>query len=342
MKKTLLLAAFCAATAGTAQAQITLNATDHMPQPGSFRLVYFADTSTSYQLPASGTNVTWDFSGVIPAGQDSMEYFACVPQANCSGFGNANLLSGSVADSAFEYYKADSNAFRMMGVSEPGSSFQFTDPYDLYRFPFTYNTQYIENYSANVQIQGAPFTITLTGRDSVSGAGYGTLITPAGTYPNALMLRCLTTRTISIPGQGVDSGYSYRFEWFTANSRYPVMQLAYEAEEDGNGQLTLINAEGAYRISGPLSVETPLLPAARLQMVPNPAYDQVRIQIPEDFQSGRTTALVTDLTGKTVFRQVLNGAAELTLQTADWAKGLYLVQLQSEQGTRLMERLSVR
>ncbi len=340
MKKTFLFAALLlAAAAGTAQAQITLTAATHMPQADTVYSMAFGDTATSFQLPAGGANMTWDYSNVIVNGQDTLSYFNCLPQADCASFDNANLLSGSPADGYFDYFKAGNNVFQSTGSGDANSQLHLTDPVDIYRFRFTYNSSYQETYSGTLSFQGIP--LTFSGKDSVSGAGYGTLLTPAGTFQNALMLRYAKTAIIDLPGQGSDTGYSYHFEWFVANNRYPVMQLDFDVQQDANGQLQLTGSSGSYRVLVPQSVTTATGPAPALLLSPNPTTGMVRIDVPTSFRTAQATAIITDLAGKVVYQQALNGQESVSINTANWVKGLYFVQLQHTNGTRLQSRLSV-
>lgn len=308
-----------------------------MPVVGSYSTFSFEDTGTNRPFPAMGANQTWDFSNVIPTGLDNEDYFNCVPLADCASFGNPDLLSGSVADSTFEYYKTTGNIFQFVGGKSPQSELRFSDPWDMQRFPFTYNSSYVETFSGTLTTPQFPFPISMSGTDSVDGVGYGTLITPTGTYNNVLLIRNRQHTRISIMGSA-DTGVGYRYRWFSANSRTPIMDVGYTLEDNGTGQLVVTEVGGTYSAT-PAAVES-VQESASFRLSPNPSTGNTRLEIPASFGTN-ATVLITDISGKKVFSQTAEKNAIIDINTTDWAKGIYLVRVQSATGEALMQKLSV-
>lgn len=337
MKKPLLFAALLAATAGHAQTPITLTAATHMPTVGYAYYDAFVDTSANPVMPATGANQNWDYSNVVQSGFDTLSYFGCTPQSNCASFGNANLLMGSAADSNYEYFKASGNVFQTTGTSSPEITAKLTNPLDLYRYPLTYNTQFTDAASGTASSPLIPLPLTASANDTVTGVGYGTLITPAGTFQNVLQVRSNTSFKAVAVIQTVAEIHTVTYDWFEAGSRFPVMTLSYTTTNI-NGQTDRVVA-GTYRTPTPAGVQNAAAETT-FRLVPNPSTGTTRLQIPEN-AGAEATVLITDISGKMMFHQALKGQSDLAINTAEWAKGIYLVRVQDAAGTASFQKLSV-
>ncbi|RYD52617.1 MAG: T9SS type A sorting domain-containing protein [Sphingobacteriales bacterium] len=339
MNKTFLSIAVLVSAAVSSQAQITLTAATHTPVVGSATYTTFIDTAAMPMQPAIGANITWNYASVIADGMDTPTYFSCVPQANCASFGNANLLSGSVADSSFQYYKTGSAAFQETGFADPGSELRLTNFHDALRFPFTYNSKYNDAYTGTATASGFPLPLTFSGVDTVSAPAYGVLITPVGQFTNVLMTRSNNKTNISALGQSFFDSRIVTYNWYQSSSPSPVMQIVYQYEVDSNGSEYLSGASGMYRTSNPAAVTNVAAPGS-LTLFPNPASGLTTLQLPEGF-GATATITVTDLTGKQVYELQTTGQAAISINTTTWAKGLYMVRVQHANGIQLLSRLTV-
>ncbi len=339
MKKSLLLAALLVGAAATASAQITLTAATHMPNASRGYYKAFDDTSANPVLPAIGANQTWDYSGVIPVGMDTVAYFNCTPQADCASFSNANLLLGSPNDSFYQYLKTSGNILQTTGVSSPAFTVKLSNPLDLYRYPLTYNTQFTDVSSGTATTPVIPLPLTVTGSDTVKGVGYGTLKTPAGTFSNVLLVRTIiNVRVAALFGTLLESR-DEKYEWFEAGSRFPVMTYSYNVTVDTSGSAGDAVYSGAYRVTGPTHVQN-VGAADAFRLAPNPATGVTRLEIPAEFGSD-ATILITDISGKKVLQKTAGSQSVIDIHTADWTKGIYLVRVQSASGEALVQKLSV-
>lgn len=341
MKKHLLFAALLTAVAGTTQAQITLTAATHMPQAGSGYYMAFDDTSATPVMPTMGANQTWNYSGVIPVGFDTLQYFNCVPQANCASFNNANLLSGSPTDTFYQYFKTGANVFQSTGGKTPEFTLKFANnnPLDVYRYPFTYNDQFNDaaTGTATASFQGTNVTLNVDAKDTVKATGYGTLITPLDTFQNVLQVRSIVSIKATLLFQTFAEIEVKQYEWFVAGSRFPVMTYL-DNTTTISGQTDRF-VGGTYQMSAPSSVRN-VSAAETFQLVPNPATGVTQLQIPQAF-GANATVVITDISGKGVFKAAAGTQPVITIHTADWAKGIYLVRVQSASGEALMQKLSV-
>lgn len=341
MKKQLLAVfALLSASAGQAQTPITLTAATHMPQADTGYYMSFQDTSANPMMPAMGANLNWNYTNVLPTGPTTAEYFGCIPQANCANFGNPDLLSGSPADSTFQYFKTTTaNKFQTTGLSSPFFTVNFNNLLDIYRYPLTYGTQYVDAATGSASSPAVSLPLTVTASDTVEGVGYGTVTTPTGTFNDVLLVRSslrLTATAIIVTALDTNA---VLYNWYEAGSRFPVMTMTYTYQISGGARVPA-NSFGTYRTPAPSAVNTVSTEEA-FRLAPNPSTGATRVEIPTSFSTKEAHLIITDLTGKTIFSQSLNGTASVQISTEGWAKGLYLVRLQNAEGKMLMNKLSV-
>ena len=172
--------------------------------------------------------------------------------------------------------------------------------------------------------------------DSFVADGYGTLILPAGTYPNVLRIHRTSVQSDSfnILGNPYVSTYQTQsYEWYnTAGFHNPLLALVYDTA--GTGGPYISNAEYYTALPG-LGIPGTALNNASLSVYPNPASGIINV----DFalaDNKNTTITLTDLTGRVVnFANCDNmgaGKHTVTFPTSALAPGMYMVRLQSNDG----------
>src|SRR5690606_7715069 len=94
-----------------------------------------------------------------------------------------------------------------------------TDPAEKLRFPFTFNNTFSDTYTGSANLGGT--IIPRVGTVTVTAEGYGTLVTPAGTYQNVLKIK---TEEISNPAT-LYSENSVTYDWFQPGIHFPVLRI---------------------------------------------------------------------------------------------------------------------
>lgn len=184
MKKLLLLLTVLPALAA---AQPTVNSVT-VPI-GDSAIVRFFEEHPLTGFPTSG-NHTWDFSA-IPYSKytDSAKlnllnptttpYAVDFPSSNiCMKF---EFVEDGTPFSLFHYARNTADSFWLIGTKSPTSTFEdeiYENPQVLYRFPFALNEVQSDFYS---------FTTGDTGSTRTKYVGWGTIITPFGTYNNVVL-----------------------------------------------------------------------------------------------------------------------------------------------------------
>ncbi|MFD2034039.1 hypothetical protein ACFSKL_04510 [Belliella marina] len=146
----------------------------------------------------AGRNVSWDFSAyssvvsTIP-----QEGFECPGNEGCSGFPEANRMFKHSVGGYTYYVLSDNDLITLGGTGGDGGMETYTDPQTMWEFPLEYGKTWSDSFSSiHANMAGDPFMAT-EGEGIWEVDGYGTLITPAGTFPNTLRIKETTTRVFT-------------------------------------------------------------------------------------------------------------------------------------------------
>lgn len=217
-------------------AQITLTHND-LPSAGTALITAGSDT-TGVTPGNSGTNQTWDFSFLDTLSMDTTNYIMPSEAPNYEDFPESNLASYS--DGAYFFNYVTPSALWGLGGSidfdETGSyvSIYFDPMSKQMAFPATYETTFTNNTSVEfiiVDVAG-----TFRSKSVISAEfevdGYGTIITPVGSFDG---LRMVGT-TESIDSTWVDFGTG----WFlTSATTSTDMSYNFLAEESHGPMVSL-------------------------------------------------------------------------------------------------------
>ncbi len=272
MKKPLLLSTLLLSTISVI-AQPTIQSSDFYPAVGeSFVLNY-----GNYVSPGSaGNDVTWDLSGITANSVIPVNALA----ANSSYPGSTITIE----------YQGQSNlhpnltptGYLIVGESTSTASATYTDAKKLYQFPMTIGTSYTENFNGSIVSSGVTFSRTGSVTSEVDG--YGTLITPSGTYTNVLRIHSVHTSTDTYMGQSL-TGTIDMYTWIQAGF-HCELAVVQNINMMGNVQTVGYYATNALGLSDNA--------AGVLVMHPNPAQDLVSLKHDQQIDN----AEVRDLNGR--------------------------------------------
>jgi len=277
-------------------AQPVLTATDFETE---LSMTLYRGNPTGLSPGDAGANQTWDFSGLTltPLNQ-TVNTVAVATAISASSFPNSNycLIMTDNSDTndiktAYTFFNLSNTSFEYLGSSGPGYNLNFLDPQIILQFPYTYNTEINDTYQIEAWTTKS-FTSVYD--------GYGTLITPFGTYTNVIRQK----RT-----EGLYVSYS----WYQTNPFSFVM----DGEFTDNGYINV------YKNTTGLGIN-PIEPKKAMAVFPNPAHTELNIQLPE--QQTLDCVAVTDITGKIVLKQDQNLNQ---INVSHLANGLYFIEAHS-------------
>jgi PKD repeat protein len=249
--KNVLLSVFFSFVFLSLSAQITFTA-DDLPGIGD-KIVLANDTITQDISPGpSGANQTWDFSQlsaddtlsldfVDPAGT---QYFDQFPSSTIAvEQSNATIYAQTTSD-AFLFLGTALDTFPQFGLPV---QLRNVPPQIVYQLPTTSTTSFTQAYSNTVTADGSIFEpgldsvrIVIENQDTVMVDGYGTLITPEGTFQSLrLHTRSATTTTLSFKVFGVwqevgppATSYAEQYDWIAKETGGIAFSISYD--EDGS------------------------------------------------------------------------------------------------------------
>jgi len=294
-------------------AQPVLKSTMSQPPVGTVDSIYGSPPG-SVSYGSGGAGVTWNLSGLAPYLQGYATVVSPASTPYHSSFPNANFVL-QLTSGIFNYYdydKISSTGWETQASSYngPGTGSDYTpNPESDLEFPFNYTASFIDTFQ---KVGGSANTVPIT------YDGYGTLITPFGTYANVV-------RVYKYYGPG-----DYNYKWYST-SPYLFIIASYDASSN---YYTLI---GNGTPSGVKQVATENL---SVNVYPNPVYEKATIKVDAPNGLNNASFILTDVMGKTIKELKIN-ALQTTLETGNIAPGIYFYRLSNEGHNVAFGKLSI-
>ena len=309
-------------------AQTPINASDLNPVSGDI-FPYF---TVDYISPGeAGLNKTWDFSGMtkLSGAPDATDLNVNTPSAK--GLGTVYATSNIVEESQGNGYamKTSNNTLQISGVFSPGGSIVYSDFEDLLVYPLTLNETHTDTWEGSMKVQN--LTLNRKGTTTVTVDGFGTLITPSGTFENVYR--------VHIEQEYDDSGYSNshyvndQYSWFKAGVHSHLAMIT-DFNVDGNTYYS----RGTYLDYKKASLNQ--LINTQTTIFPNPATDEISIKFNENL-SVISKIYVSDLMGNIVFETETNQGNTTKINTKNLAEGLYTVLIKSNNEILSINKFSI-
>ncbi len=247
------------------QAQTTYLSTDYAAQNESFILSTATAPGLALDYVQTGTNFNWDYSALEPASQQTITYqnpnnagyktiwcflngfiFNCNSQFN-NNFNLATkltdglVLQGIGLTNVIDHLKLTTTSLedRMIGanITFNGTTVPFVASFQtpdvLYQFPINFNDNYTNNSALSLDLTpfGVPAQIASTGQRTNLVEGWGSLVTPFGTFANVLKMKTTLVSNVTINFNGVPQQTTVTtisYKWLDPAYGIPVLQV------DGN------------------------------------------------------------------------------------------------------------
>ncbi len=297
--------------------------------------------SAGVSYGTSGANKTWDYTNLTDSGSlESSTYETPSSTGYQSTFPNSNVAAGAVGGGAYAFYISNSNVFQLDGLVTSLYNFYYSVPEDLLEYPLSNSSVYTANFVGTYTYDGE--TDDRTGKDSIVGAGYGTLELPNGhTFKNVLRVELSEDYTdVFTPGDDTITERTYSISYLSASLPGEFLVEISELYEYG----TYISTSVSYYPNAPADVNdiTPLV--QNLNVFPNPSYSQSTLSL--NLKEGANiNVYVTNIIGQRIktiaTEQVDAGQNNFTIETADMAKGLYLITVEVNGAIAGVQKLEV-
>lgn len=262
----------------------------------------------------TGANQTWDISDSQFLDDASYEVVSALDIQCHDDYPEAIQAIGTGGN--FDMIAVVENEVLSYGTTQtPGmAGFHYTNPQTKMSFPMSYNDNWSDTFNGT-----DPNGTMRNGNASTTYDGFGTLITPYGTYTNVIRLHShIQTNDITIDSE-CDADLHY-YHWYGVDYRYP---LAVTWSGTGLCGLTF----GSEFLSG---IQTEIKEQDEVVYVstfPNPFTNQLTISFPKNFEN--VSFLVMDVYGHEVLRSINQSGKQFELDISSLTSGIYVIRILS-------------
>lgn len=247
MKKILLLTLF--AYMGSASAQITITSTDMPVVNDTLR---FSITTTTIDVSGTGSDHTWNYSGLLAEHQDIQHYYSplTTPYVLQFGFNSTYGIAennfglggiGGVASNVFGFYKnsAQANVLVGRGATVQGLPLGIVyAPKDtILKFPLNYLNSFSGNFKGEASLLGLGSLKQVGSRNTLVD-GWGKITTPFGTF-DCIRIKSVVIETDSIVFQGFGipiPNNRTEYKWLAKNQHFPILEVIVNTGVGGSTQ----------------------------------------------------------------------------------------------------------
>lgn len=225
--------------------QITINQ-NHLPSAGD-TIFYKIGTLTNFNPNETGENYLWDFTQLQFQGQRADTFIAIsetpvvynvifnpfIANLACINQTPPSFTQGISIQDYYDFFKKTSTSYKKVGFGATINGVQTPVKYDnpeiIYKLPLTYGTtdSSVSNYSLTIPGFGY-FGQTIHHKHIADG--WGTIITPFGSYPCIRVKAILNiTDTIFYEqynfGININRPTSYEYYWLTNSTKGHVVKI---------------------------------------------------------------------------------------------------------------------
>ena len=338
-------------------AQITVGAGDFANANDTDR-VSIANIPSGLNYQATGADTTWDYSFLQWNSQqvDKMLnpintntiyalYYGNVSfNSNRSNLATTGSLSINIANfltigSEYNFFYKSNSAYVQQGIGLSIESIPTNIAYSqkdtLYHFPMNYGDVDGCQSSYKINIPTLGYFVSQQTRTNVVD-GYGTLISPFGTFPVLRMVTQLVP-TDSFFIDTLHAGINFplptlrEYKWFGNGFKEPLLQVNTQVIL-GFESITSIVYRDSVRnrpvvVNG---IDEPSGTDVVFNVYPNPATGSFQVSYPNNKEE--IEMVIADMNGRELLHKSFTGQLE-TIDASQWAKGVYLVMITNQQQT---------
>jgi hypothetical protein len=312
-KISLLLALFIVSTYAT-YAQYPVITPANNPVAGDWFQINYTD---NFSVGSVGSGLVWNFDTLGHYQTDTLNVEHCVVSSHCPDFPGSTLTSRNTSTPAISSYFTPSSAGIAFNGAYNTVSMTYTNPEDLFRYPFTFNSTFKDTFASVFTTGG--YTYRRGGTVTVTADAYGTLRLPYGTFPNALRVKTTELYDDSTTVGGAPYAWHYNtvaYAWYVPGYHVELLNITRTYRNT-----VLISTNSYYTLQTPVGIPPICTVAGSVQLFPNPATNDCIIRNDAGFEDGSWVS-ITGIDGREVARYPLQGTS-VTFQVGQLAPGLY-------------------
>lgn len=293
----------------------TLTNQDICPAPGdSFRQYYgpFIDPGTD------AIGATWNLGSMT----SSSNWISAYTANTNTNFPNANLELDET------YYQANAEKLEMIAGEYADINWleTFSDPMLLMSFPVTSEYDTTDTYESTITYSGV--TYQRIGNSHYQFSGYGTLITPIGTFTDVVRIKIIRHEDETGSDGSVRIIDSERYSWYKAGTHHPLAEVVTTYVNQGCETFGYYYENLETAAVNELSIQ--------LEIAPNPVADYLHFNSEIPIKS----VDLLDQKGSIVFRKSLL-ALENTIDLSSIDKGSFIAVFHTIDGKPIIRHIVV-
>lgn len=320
-------------------AQISIVSTD-LTSVGD-QITRYIDTIPSYGPGSAGVNVTWDFSAAVIEDTANTTVVSTGSTPYASTFSSSDYAM-TADGTAFLYFTHSSNQMTTTGAAGDllgtGEIIEapFSNALVLHNFPREYGNTFDDVYAFEAEADGSAFSvhrirINHTGHVYDTTDGYGTLITPTGTY-EALRVKTVDYTTDVIDVQlfsfpaiwtnfSTEQDTSISYSWHAKDEKLAIAEMSFDSI--GNPAQFTFSAVPPVVTIGIEGSKTLL----DLTVYPNPSSEFVFLKSDKSILGN--TIEIHSVDGKLIDNSIL---LSTRISVSELENGLYIIRLRDSDG----------
>lgn len=279
----------------------------------------FVDVNSGYlNEGAAGADVIWDLSAMTNIGN----YQTDVTSGSASYPATNRTLTYS--NGVINYLNEDATGKFIHALDAAGTVITYQQPGQMMFYPFEYEAEVINSFACTFNSGGYDFD--RSGFEVLEYDGYGTLITPAGTFNNVVRLHLhqeYTDESIVMDIDYVVDSYS----WYIAGYRNMIASVSTITSSFSGTQ-----QYGLYAASPTVGLLSNESEALNVDVYPNPSVNELFISQSETFKINKIDLITPD--GRVVNNIDFQTTQDdnVTIDMSTFATGSYILVLQSSDG----------
>lgn len=274
-----------------------------------------------------GSNQLWNFSNIDDSATVSTQYVSVGSTPYATSFSSSNIVAFD--GFRYNYYTATNDALTLNGSADT-ISYPFSNGEDILRFPFTLGDTYSNSWLSPT----GPIVI------NIIADGFGTLITPNGTYLNTLRVKHTKTFQVPDPFGGTFDGSVVTYSWFKNGIKESLASTS-KTIVLWNGTVYSSSSGGTYALGAVGTEENSLI--GNLELFPNPAQETINLTMDDENISKAKVKIINQLGQEVSPIENVNYLAGNAMQfdVAHLKNGIYTLQLILEDNSVINKRFTV-
>lgn len=287
------------------------------------------------ELKKEGADKTWNFGNGTITNKQTIVYKDPKQTPFFASYASSNLAYEILPnlDSTYYYQIVDATGMFDLGTADPSSTVGWFSPFQKMKFPLKFGETFEDTTTT---IISDVVTINVNADQYSIVDGWGTVQTPAGTYPCLrLVSRILIEGFVS--GIPFISQTQETYSWFNPQYAFPV--AIFDATElDVNGDLS--NDTTVTYLETKLT-STLDLSNASIKIMSNPTQDEINFELGSELQGKLNISLISQ-DGKVVYESVKTvDSKRLSIDVTGFNPGAYLLMVQAENRKWAIEKVII-